>query len=119
MTMSNVAAAKALIDSQAAKGLGKYGMPLEHSDATVSQLARHGAEEMADALAYFVELERRAKVLEDENELLRAAIRWAAPADPAESGTTHPMTWPGAEQHAEALQSAWSAIKTTPDTAGN
>lgn len=62
--MSNVDACKALIDSQAAKGLRKYGVPLERSDATVSQLARHGAEEMADALAYFVALETAAKALE-------------------------------------------------------
>lgn len=62
--MSNVDACKALIDSQAAKGLSKYGVPLEQSDATMSQLARHGAEEMADALAYFVALETAAKALE-------------------------------------------------------
>lgn len=71
---SNVAAAKAIIDSQAAKGLGKYSVPLERSDATISRLARHGAEEMADALCYFVALEARAVALEAEVERLRPLL---------------------------------------------
>lgn len=76
--MTNVDACKAVIDSQAAKGLNKYTVPLERSGCTVSELARHGAEEMADALAYFVELERRAKVLETETVRLRALLTDAA-----------------------------------------
>lgn len=74
MDYINTTACKALIDSQAQKGLGKYGVPLEQSDASVSRLARHGAEEMADALAYFVELERRAGQLEIEMATMKAAI---------------------------------------------
>jgi hypothetical protein len=89
--MTNADACKALLDSQAAKGLSKYGAPLELSDATVSQLARHGAEEMADALAYFVALETKAKAMEAELSTLRAAL--------AEHPTTNvtPVAW--LEQH--------------------
>ncbi len=82
--MTNADACKALIDSQAAKGLSKYGVPLERSDASVSRLARHGAEEMADALAYFVELGRRAAALEAALNLAwdlstyAACINWRA-----------------------------------------
>lgn len=73
MTITNTAAAKALIDSQAAKGLSKYGVPLEQSDATISQLARHGAEEAADLLCYLIELERRALEMEADLRTCRNA----------------------------------------------
>jgi hypothetical protein len=75
MDYINVTACKMLIDSQAAKGLGKYGVPLEESDASVSRLAHHGAEEMADALAYFVELGRRAKGLEIQIDTMKTGIQ--------------------------------------------
>ncbi len=78
--MTNADAAKAVIDSQAAKGLATYGVGLERSDLSVSALARYGAEEAADLLAYMVEVQRRAGALERENERLRKALlehhRW-------------------------------------------
>lgn len=77
----NTVAAKALIDAQAAKGLAKYRVPLERSDATLSGLAHHGAEEMADALAYFIELKQRARLMEEEITRLRAALAASAGQD--------------------------------------
>lgn len=72
--MSNAAAAKAIIDSQAAKGLNKYLVPLERSDLSVARLARYGAEEADDLLAYMVEVERRAKDMEAKVEEQAAEI---------------------------------------------
>lgn len=72
---TNAEAAKAVIDSQAAKGLATYGVGLEASDLSVSALAREGAAEAADLLAYMVALQCRAEAMEADNVRLRSACQ--------------------------------------------
>jgi hypothetical protein len=64
---TNADRAKAIIDSQAAKGRQHYGAGLEASALTVSEMARYAAEEAADLLAYVVEIAHRAAALQAEN----------------------------------------------------
>jgi predicted dehydrogenase len=90
---TNAETAKAIIDAQAEKGRRKYGVGLERSHLSVSELARYGAEEAADQLAYFVGLSEKAKamesrlaVLEAENAVMAAALAEIAHIEETDSG---------------------------------
>lgn len=72
---SNLAAAHAVLDAQAEKGMRRYGVPLERSPLSLSELAQMAAEEMADGLAYFVALKQRAEVMEDVVNTAIAVVR--------------------------------------------
>lgn len=43
---------EALLDKQDAKGMGKYGCPLEQSPAEMTEKLNHLAEELTDGLRY-------------------------------------------------------------------
>lgn len=76
---SNLSRAHAVLDAQAAKGLRKYRVPLEAAPLTVAQLARYGAEEAADQLAYFVALEAKLLRLAALEQALRGNVGLRVP----------------------------------------
>lgn len=62
--MSIAEQAKAVIDRQTAKGLGKYGKTLDTNTAAFIDRIRHAQEEAADLLQYLIWMERKARELE-------------------------------------------------------
>lgn len=61
----SAAAITRVYDTQRAKGIAQYGVPLEGCALSPSQLADYAMEEVVDAAAYILEFKRRHQMLVD------------------------------------------------------